>query len=253
MRNTRALLRSFCRLLVSDRLFGDEIVAMVLGSDLQLTRNSSEERIAAFRHLLATWRDAVNADEPPALSSDAALLDSAGPPPSDMQVALLMADVLNLPLSEIEAILAPQSTSVTELVISGRLQLAGSAEGDVVVLEDEFLIAEDLRGIIESLSASVKGMASNVAKGLDLVRTHAPQVILVDYRLRGGPTGLDFVRQVREFHDCTSIFVTAFPDLLLQGDEDEPDAVITKPYTREGVRAAVAHALSTPRIPSHPE
>lgn len=248
---TGTLLRSFCRLLLSERLFGDEFVEAAFGGVSRLTENSSRERIEAFRHLLDTWRGLAGRDRQPQPFSDAALMASAGNPPSDIQAALLMSDVLGLRHAEIEAILAPQPKSVMELVVAGRSQLAGSAAGRVVILEDELIIALDLKSIVEGLGASVAGMAPTAAEGLRLVDGHRPDAILVDYLLRGGETGIDLVNQAREVHDCTTIFVTAFPEKVLQGTEDEPDVVLRKPYTSEGIRAAVAQALAVPRTHLH--
>lgn len=248
---TRTLLRSFCRLLVSERLFGDELVEAAFGGTSRLDANTSEERIRAFRHLLDRWRRLAGRREPPEPFSDAALVASAGNPPSDAQAALLLSDVLNLRLADIEAILAPRTKSVMELVLEGRAQLPDSAGGSVIIVEDELLIALDLKSIVEGLGASVKGMASTAAEALQLVEEHRPDVVVVDYLLRNAETGIDLVEAVREVHDCATVFVTAFPEKVLQGAEEEPDVVLSKPYTSEGIRAAVAQGLSVPRTRLH--
>lgn len=248
---TKTLLRSFCRLLLSERLFGDELVDAAFGGKSPLGESTSQERIRAFRHLLDEWHRLAARSEPLEPFSDAALMASAGSPPSDAQAALLMSDVLNLRLAEIEAILAPQEKSVMELVLEGRSRLPTSADGSIAIVEDEVLIALDLKCIVEGLGASVEGLASTAAEALQLIDRHRPDVVVADYLLRDAETGIDLVEQVREIHDCTTIFVTAFPETVLQGLEHEPDVVLSKPYASDGIRAAVAQALSVPRTPLH--
>ena len=251
LNETKTLLRSFCRLLLSERLFADELVEAAFGGVSRIDENTSQERVRAFRHLLDEWHRVAAKSEPIQPFSDAALIASAGSPPSDTQAALLMSDVLNLALAEIEAILAPQEKSVMELILDGRSHLPTAAKGSVVIVEDELLIALDLKSIVEGLGASVTGLTGTAAEALQLVGEHRPSVVLVDYLLRDAETGIDLVEEIREVHDCTTIFVTAFPETVLRGMEHEPDVVLSKPYTSDGIRAAVAQGLSMPRTPLH--
>lgn len=247
MLTTDQYLRQFCRLLTADRFFGDEIVAMTTAQD---SEDADEEtrRIAAFRRLLGFWRLSYESAETAPSFSNEKLLASAGPPPSKFQTALLLADVLQLPEKEIAEIVAPAENSVTEMVVTARIMHASKAKGDVVIIEDEPVIASDLRYIIEQLGAKVRGAAASGKKAIELIRKHKPDLILADYNLVGEKTGVDVIEETRDDHNCPVVFITGFPEKVLEGLEGEPDVVIGKPYTLDGVRAAVAHGLTAPRM-----
>lgn len=242
--------RQFCRLLLADRLFGDELTAFFereRAVDEPAKGSISERRVALFRRFLADWNRHYFAPEPPAPFTTAAMMYSAGPPPSAEKTALLLNDVLQFSKSEIGEILAPNDQSVTELIVIGRAQHANKAHGAVVIVEDEALIASDLVQILESIGVKIAGVAHDGEKALELINAHRPDLILADYNLEDDRTGVDVVEESRAFHDCPVMFVTGFPDQALQGSEREPDVVIGKPYTIESIKAAAAHCLSQER------
>lgn len=247
MLTTEQSLRQFCRLLTADRMFGDEIVAMTL-KDKTSKQDDKEERITAFRRLLSFWAMAYEARETAPNFSDLRLLASAGPPPSKIQSALLLSDVLQLPEKEIADILAPCENSVTEMVITGRAMHASRARGTTVIVEDEPIITSDLRFIVEQLGATVAATANSADKAIDLIVRNKPDLILTDYNLVDEKTGIDVVAESRKTHQCPVVFVTAFPDDVLNGLDGEPDIVIGKPYTLDGIKAAVVQSLSAQRL-----
>nr|WP_281373792.1 response regulator [Parvularcula dongshanensis] len=116
-----------------------------------------------------------------------------------------------------------------------------------VIVEDEPLIAADLRGILERMGVDVAGEARSADEAVRAARAALPAVILADYNLDGRATGIDAVLRIHQEHDCPVIFITGYPDRVLQGEEIEPDFVISKPYTPDNVRAAVVHCLDARR------
>ncbi len=240
-------LRQFCRLLTADRLFGDEIVAVVLEKDSE-DESGSEIRVAAFRRLLKIWALAHETKDAAPNFTNMKLLASAGPPPSNIQTALLLSDVLQLPEKEIFEIVEPTENSVTEMVVTGRVMHASKAKGKTIIVEDEPIIASDLRYIVEQLGATVAGVAPTASKAIELIVRNKPDLILTDYNLMDEKTGIDVVAETRQVHQCPVIFVTAFPEKVLEGLEGEPDVVIGKPYTLDGIKAAVAQSLAAHRL-----
>jgi two-component system, response regulator PdtaR len=57
----------------------------------------------------------------------------------------------------------------------------------VLVVEDQLMIALDLRQTLEKLGYTVLGPASSVEKALALLETHTPDAALLDEDLRGVP------------------------------------------------------------------
>lgn len=82
----------------------------------------------------------------------------------------------------------------------------------VLIVEDERLLAELVRGALEDESGiSVVGVAENVRAGEQLARQHSPDVILMDYHLPDG-TGADLALRIRQFSPRTAVvMVTSDP------------------------------------------
>lgn len=114
---------------------------------------------------------------------------------------------------------------------------------DVLVIEDESIIAKDIELIISDLGHRVIGPARTQKEALDLALKARPVVVVADVKLADGSSGILAVDEMLKSIDAAVVFVTAVPQWLQTG-ELEPVLVIPKPYTVEEVRAAVAKATS---------
>ena len=56
-------------------------------------------------------------------------------------------------------------------------------------------------------------------------------------------SGIDAVKDILAEFSVPVIFITAFPERLLTGTRPEPTFLITKPFQRSTVKAAIAQAL----------
>jgi two-component SAPR family response regulator len=108
----------------------------------------------------------------------------------------------------------------------------------ILIVEDELLIALHLQGIVETLGCVVAGPVSSVEAAIGLLRTNSPDAALLDVNLQGVtvlPVAQECQRQNIPF-----ILVTGYGRLPL----DEPllnDAVrVRKPFNK----ADIANVLS---------
>jgi CheY-like chemotaxis protein len=67
--------------------------------------------------------------------------------------------------------------------------------------------------------------------------------VLADIHLADGSSGLEAVNEILLGFDVPVIFITAFPERLLTGERPEPTFLITKPFQRSTVKAAISQAL----------
>jgi DNA-binding LytR/AlgR family response regulator len=114
---------------------------------------------------------------------------------------------------------------------------------DVLVIEDESIIARDIELIVRDLGHRVVGPASTHEEALSLALKARPAVVVADVKLADGSSGIMAVDEMLKSIDAAVIFVTAVPQWLQTG-ELEPVLVIPKPYSTEEVKAAVARATS---------
>jgi CheY-like chemotaxis protein len=74
-------------------------------------------------------------------------------------------------------------------------------------------------------------------------RTRRPGLVLADIQLADDSSGIDAVKDILGDFPVPVIFITAFPERLLTGERPEPTFLITKPFQRATVKAAIAQAL----------
>lgn len=111
---------------------------------------------------------------------------------------------------------------------------------NVVIVEDEFLVALQLEDILLELDYHVVGTLPDKAAADALA--YSADVALVDLNLRDGPTGPEIARSLSERFGTRIIYVTAN-----SGQIGVPAAtalgVVHKPFSRDTIEAAVAYAL----------
>ncbi len=241
------VVRQFSRAVFADRLIGDELMRMTMARVSIDPASSSSSVVDVMSAFLHSWRMAM-AERPakPMLFSDAALIDALPAPPDNTRLLLLMVDVMGLQPAQAARVIGLQEDPATVLE-RARRELRIEKAARAVVIEDEPLIAADIRSILERLGVEVTGEASSAAEAVKVAQETKPDIILADYNLDGRETGIDAVLGINSIHDCPVVFITGFPDRVLQGEEIEPDFVISKPYTPENVRAAVVHCLDARR------
>ena len=117
-----------------------------------------------------------------------------------------------------------------QLLGNARERLRASAATDVLIIEDEPIIAMDLEELVQSCGHRVVGVASSEAEAIKLAAQTRPGLILADINLGLGGAGTSAVSAILASHYAPVIFVTAYPERLLTGDAIEPAFVITKPF-----------------------
>ncbi|MCY1239342.1 Phyllosphere-induced regulator PhyR [compost metagenome] len=114
---------------------------------------------------------------------------------------------------------------------------------DVLIIEDEPLIALDIEDMVTSLGHRVTGIARTHQEALDLYRKTSPRMVLADIQLADGSSGIDAVNEILTQATVPVIFITAFPERLLTGKRPEPAFLVTKPFNPDMVKALISQAL----------
>src|SRR5262249_42098570 len=132
---------------------------------------------------------------------------------------------------------------VRQLVEQCGRELAQELATDVLIIEDEVLIALDLEALATSLGHRVIGVARTHAEAIELARANNPGLILSDIQLADGSSGLGAVEELMYSFDAPVIFITAYPERFLTGERPEPAYLVSKPFERAAVSAIVSQAL----------
>lgn len=158
--------------------------------------------------------------------------------------ALLLHSVEGFGFDAIAHIMAVEQAEAEALVARAMTDMGDMVTGDVLIIEDEGIIAMDLKAIVSDMGHTVTNIArardDAIAKGTAKI----PDLILADIQLADKSSGIDAVNALLEtLGERPVIFITAFPERLLTGDRPEPAFLITKPYSEDQVRAAVSQAM----------
>lgn len=243
--------RQFMRASLNNQLVGDEVARIILESlDLAAIGNQPEElRLAALvKAGIQAWLSATQQTEPSQPFSDQSLLSSVGAPPSRERQVVLLIDVIGIAVSQVAQAFGVSEEEVLEDLTAGRAELDGNLEGTVIIMEDEPLIAEGIADLVRTRGVTVLGMARSKDEAVELANQMQPDVIMADFDLGEKETGLDAVKYITGSHDVAAIFITAYPDEVLTGEDFEPTFVIAKPYDERAVLTALAHYLRAPHI-----
>jgi DNA-directed RNA polymerase specialized sigma24 family protein len=114
---------------------------------------------------------------------------------------------------------------------------------NVLIIEDEPIISMDLEEIVRELGHTISGTAVTRREAVAAARRDEPGLVLADIQLADGSSGIDAVKEILGQISVPVIFITAFPERLLTGDRPEPTFLITKPFQRSAVKAAISQAL----------
>lgn len=245
-------LRRYARALTGSQSSGDAFATATLEAlleDRSAYSNGSAPRVALFRAFRLVWLSAGAPDSGlndtvGAHSLEASAREHMRMLTPDTRQALLLNSIEEFTPEEIGEIMDISATAAEGLIAAARKEIENSMAGDVLVIEDEAIIAMDLHGIVTSMGHNVTGIGRTRAAAVELGLKKTPHLILADIQLADNSSGIDAVKDLLEqVGDIPVIFITAFPERLLTGDKPEPAFVIAKPYTEDQVRSAVGQAM----------
>ena len=252
-------LRRFARALAGSQPDGDALVLKALGAiqaDSARFRAGPNTRVALYRSLFEVWDVEAAAGEAavsrmtPDERRAREHLDALRP---RSRVAFLLTALEGFSLPDIAAIMNAPRDEVENLIAEAGRDIAGQLRTDVLIIEDEPLIALDLRHLVEELGHRVTKIARTHREAVAAVGADRPGLILADIQLADGSSGLEAVDQILRDLEAPVIFVTAFPERFLTGAPPEPAFLISKPFDVESLKAVISQALFFDRRARRPE
>lgn len=241
-------LRRYSRALTGNQSIGDSYVVALLESmiaDPTQFDTTISPRTELYRNYCKLWETItrnlieVEAGQDWEASAQRQLAHIA---PKAREAFLLMA-VEGFTTEEVGVILGTTTSQTLALLTEASETIVKQVATEVMIIEDEPIIAMDLESILESLGHKVLGVARTHKEAVHMAVTKRPKLVLADIQLADGSSGLEAVNQILSNYSVPVIFVTAFPERLLTGEKSEPAFLITKPYIPEMVRAVISQAL----------
>jgi len=242
--------RRYARALTGDQSIGDAYVRAALEALAAGERHldaSMTPRVALYHVFHAIWSSTgaqleSRHDDRRLSPNDDASRRILRIPPRSRQAFLLTA-LEGFTQSETAAILETDFEEVEALIAEAQAEIDAELATDVLIIEDEPVIAADIEALVRELGHRVIDIAATRTEAAESVSRRAPGLVLADIQLADGSSGIDAVKDILGRHDVPVIFITAFPERLLTGERPEPTFLITKPFQPETVKAAIGQAL----------
>ncbi|WP_027488841.1 response regulator [Allorhizobium undicola] len=241
-------LRRYARAVTGSQTSGDAYVAAVLEAliaDLSIYPDASSDRVAVYKLFVKIF-DTANVEIRPISSPFAwekrAAANLAAMPPRERHAFLLIA-VEGFTYEEAAEILDVSGSDFRVLFNEASAEISRQVATDIMIIEDEPLIALDIEQMVEDLGHRVTGIARTHKEAVDLFGRTSPKMVLADIQLADGSSGIDAINDILKVDTIPVIFITAFPERLLTGERPEPAFLVTKPFNPDMVKALISQAL----------
>lgn len=111
----------------------------------------------------------------------------------------------------------------------------------VLVVEDEWIVSQEITEILESNNFEVIGQAADAKKALELVSSNPPDVALLDINIKGEIDGIELAKSLRRKFSLAIVFLTAYSDnqSVNRAKEVNPQSFLVKPFNEKNVIIAL--------------
>jgi len=116
----------------------------------------------------------------------------------------------------------------------------------ILVVEDEAVVAMDIQSKLEDLSYSVIALIRSGEEAVQTACEMRPDLILMDINLQGEMDGISAAACIQERNPTPVVYMTAHGDkeTLHRAKMTEPLGYIIKPFDEQDLRAAIEVALN---------
>lgn len=241
-------LRRFARAITGSQTSGDAYVAAMLEmliADLSIFPDASSDRAAVYKLFVDVFERldvSVQQMDSPFLWEKRAVANLANLPKRE-RVAFLLVSLEGFSTAAAAEIMNVDETAFSRLIDDASRQIAEQVTTDIMIIEDEPLIALDIEQMVSDLGHRVTGIARTHAEAVKLFDKTSPKMVLADIQLADGSSGIDAVNEILKTDHVPVIFITAFPERLLTGERPEPAFLVTKPFNPDMVKALISQAL----------
>lgn len=237
-------LRRYARALTGTQKSGDSYVKAALQALASGTHelDNMPPRVALYRLFQVIWGQ-TGARLETAPDSVSRVADRVMRIPPRHRQAFLLTALEGFTIDEASQILAQSPENVRELIARAQGDIESELATDVLIIEDEPVIAADIEALVLDLGHRVTAVATTRSEAVAAFRQNRPGLVLADIQLADGSSGIDAVNDILRGASMPVIFITAFPERLLTGEKPEPAFLITKPFQPETVKAAIGQAL----------
>ncbi len=115
----------------------------------------------------------------------------------------------------------------------------------ILIIEDEIIVAFEIKKILEQLSYEVVNIATNYNDAITYFKCNKPDLMIVDIHLKDSFSGIEIVKSIKKLHNIPIIFLSAYNDEQTENEviNLEPEAYLIKPFKRKDLELSIKLAM----------
>lgn len=119
------------------------------------------------------------------------------------------------------------------------------AKLNIMIVEDERIVAEHIHIALKSLGYYVSSILSSGEEAIKDIRKNTPDLILLDIKLNGNIDGVEAAERIRAQFDIPIVYITALGDetILQRAKMTEPFGYILKPVEERELKSVIEIAI----------
>ena len=125
------------------------------------------------------------------------------------------------------------------------LEVEKILDSNIIIVEDEIIVAADLKGRLENLGYNIVGISSTGCDAIKKTGETNPDLVLMDIMIKGDMDGIETAQKIRDLYDVPVIYLTAYFDdeILNRAKITEPFGYILKPFEDLRIQSAIEMAV----------
>lgn len=115
----------------------------------------------------------------------------------------------------------------------------------ILIVEDELIIAEDMKVMLNELHYEVTGVARDIKAAEEKLKSEIPDIALVDIQLKNNDNGIELGKSIKENYNIPIVFVTSHSDktTLDKAKLINPEGYIVKPFEKADLYTSIELAI----------
>jgi YesN/AraC family two-component response regulator len=122
---------------------------------------------------------------------------------------------------------------------------SGLIDLKVMIVEDEFIIALDLKDIVKGYGYNVVAVATSGPDAVEKAMKYEPELVLMDIMLKGKIDGVEAADTIRKKYDIPIVFVSSFSDeeSVIRAGKVSDYGYLVKPFDKDQIKEVIEAAL----------
>lgn len=135
--------------------------------------------------------------------------------------------------------------AVTDLTHIDGGRIEAQRRHRIFIIEDDLLVASEMEGALADAGFEVIGIVPTGQEAIEMARTQAPDLAVVDIRLAGDRDGVDTALELFREHGIRCVFASAYSDVdaRQRAEAAAPLGWLQKPYTMASLSEVVQAAV----------